>query len=59
MRRSGSLRSQAGLLPPNDTGRFTVSKAQSDEYLSKVSTLRNIALTDLAPYVRPGNNDGG
>ena len=36
-------------MPPNDTGRFTVPKARSDEYLSKVSTLRNIVLTALAP----------
>lgn len=33
----------AELLPPNDKGRFTVTKSVSDEYVFKVPTLRNIA----------------
>jgi cytochrome c peroxidase len=35
----------AELLPPDDKGRFTVTKSVSDEYVFKVPTLRNIALT--------------
>jgi cytochrome c peroxidase len=40
------------LLPPNDKGRFMVTKTPSDEYVFKVPTLRNIALT--APYFHTG-----
>jgi len=42
----------AELLPPEDKGRFTVTKSVSDEYVFKVPTLRNIALT--APYFHTG-----
>ncbi|VFU16337.1 cytochrome-c peroxidase [Methylocella tundrae] len=42
----------AELLPPADKGRFMVSKTPSDEYVFKVPTLRNIALT--APYFHTG-----
>ena len=42
----------ASLLPPSDKGRFTVTKAAGDEYVYKVPTLRNIALT--APYFHTG-----
>lgn len=42
----------AELLPPNDKGRFTVTKSVSDEYVFKVPALRNIALT--APYFHTG-----
>jgi len=42
----------AELLPPGDKGRFTVTKSASDEYVFKVPTLRNIALT--APYFHTG-----
>lgn len=42
----------AELLPPNDKGRFLVTKTPSDEYVFKVPTLRNIALT--APYFHTG-----
>ena len=42
----------AELLPPGDKGRFTVTKSVSDEYVFKVPTLRNIALT--APYFHTG-----
>ena len=42
----------ADLLPSNDKGRFTVTKTVSDEYVFKVPTLRNIALT--APYFHTG-----
>ena len=42
----------AELLPPGDKGRFTVTKSVSDEYVFKVPTLRNIALT--APYFHSG-----
>jgi cytochrome c peroxidase len=42
----------AELLPPNDKGRFMVTKTPSDEYVFKVPTLRNIALT--APYFHTG-----
>ena len=42
----------AELLPPNDKGRFVVTKTPSDEYVFKVPTLRNIALT--APYFHTG-----
>ena len=42
----------AELLPPDDKGRFTVTKSASDEYVFKVPTLRNIALTP--PYFHTG-----
>lgn len=42
----------ADLLPPGDTGRFMVTKTPGDEYVFKVPTLRNIALT--APYFHTG-----
>jgi cytochrome c peroxidase len=42
----------AELLPPTDKGRFMVTKTPSDEYVFKVPTLRNIALT--APYFHTG-----
>jgi cytochrome c peroxidase len=42
----------AKLLPPGDTGRFMVTKAVGDEFVFKVPTLRNIALT--APYFHTG-----
>jgi cytochrome c peroxidase len=44
----------AELLPPNDRGRFTVTKSVSDQYVFKVPTLRNIALT--APYFHTGRS---
>jgi len=42
----------AEFLPPSDRGRFMVTKTPSDEYVFKVPTLRNIALT--APYFHTG-----
>ena len=42
----------ANFLPPEDKGRFMVTKTPSDEYVFKVPTLRNIALT--APYFHTG-----
>ena len=42
----------AELLPPADQGRFMVTKTPSDEYVFKVPTFRNIALT--APYFHTG-----
>lgn len=42
----------ADLLPPGDKGRFAVTKASGDEFVFKVPTLRNIALT--APYFHTG-----
>ena len=44
----------ADLLPPNDKGRLTVTKSASDQYVFKVPTLRNIALT--APYFHTGRS---
>ena len=44
----------AELLPPNDKGRFTVTKTATDEYVFKVPTLRNITLT--APYFHTGRS---
>jgi cytochrome c peroxidase len=44
----------AALLPPTDKGRFTVTKSVSDQYVFKVPTLRNIALT--APYFHTGRS---
>lgn len=40
-------------LPPDDRGRFEVTKTVSDDYVFKVPTLRNIALT--APYFHSGH----
>jgi cytochrome c peroxidase len=42
----------ASLLPPADKGRFMVTKTASDEYVFRVPSLRNIALT--APYFHTG-----
>jgi cytochrome c peroxidase len=39
-------------LPPDDRGRFAVTKNVSDDYVFKVPTLRNIELT--APYFHSG-----
>jgi cytochrome c peroxidase len=44
----------AEFLPPSDKGRFMVTKTPSDEYVFKVPTLRNIALT--APYFHTGQS---
>jgi cytochrome c peroxidase len=44
----------AELLPPADKGRLMVTKTPSDEYVFKVPTLRNIALT--APYFHTGRS---
>jgi cytochrome c peroxidase len=44
----------ADILPPADKGRFTVTRTASDEYVFKVPTLRNIALT--APYFHSGQS---
>ena len=40
-------------LPPDDRGRFQVTKTVEDDYVFKVPTLRNIALT--APYFHSGH----
>ncbi len=42
----------ADLLPPSDTGRFMVTRTPGDEYVFKVPSLRNVALT--APYFHTG-----
>lgn len=42
----------ADLLPPEDKGRFMVTKTAGDEYVFRSPTLRNIALT--APYFHTG-----
>jgi cytochrome c peroxidase len=42
----------AELLPPTDKGRFEVTKSVDDEYVFKVPSLRNIALTP--PYFHTG-----
>ncbi len=42
----------AEVLPPGDKGRFAVTKTASDEYVFKVPSLRNIALT--YPYFHSG-----
>jgi cytochrome c peroxidase len=42
----------AEVLPPNDKGRFAVTKTASDEYVYRAASLRNIALT--APYFHSG-----
>jgi cytochrome c peroxidase len=44
----------ADLLPPTDKGRFQVTKTVSDEYVFKVPSLRNIALT--LPYFHTGRS---
>jgi len=40
-------------LPPDDRGRFVVTKTVSDDYVFRVPTLRNIELT--APYFHSGH----
>lgn len=42
----------ADILPPDDKGRFAVTRTASDEYKFKSPSLRNIALT--APYFHSG-----
>lgn len=42
----------ADLLPPNDKGRFEVTKSADDQYVFKVPALRNVFLT--APYFHTG-----
>lgn len=42
----------AAYLPPTDKGRFEVTKSADDQYVYKVPSLRNIALT--APYFHTG-----
>lgn len=42
----------ADILPPEDKGRFMVTKTPKDEYVFKVPTLRNIGLTP--PYFHSG-----
>jgi cytochrome c peroxidase len=44
----------ADFLPPADKGRFEVTKTVDDEYVFKVPTLRNIALTP--PYFHTGKS---
>jgi cytochrome c peroxidase len=44
----------AEFLPPDDKGRFMVTKTPSDEFVFKVPTLRNIALT--IPYFHTGKS---
>ena len=44
----------ADFLPPADKGRFQVTSTPSDEYVFKVPTLRNIALTP--PYFHTGKS---
>jgi len=44
----------AEFLPPDDKGRFEVTKTVSDAYVFKVPTLRNIALTP--PYFHSGKS---
>jgi len=44
----------AEFLPPDDKGRFDVTKSVSDEYVFKVPSLRNIALTP--PYFHTGKS---
>jgi cytochrome c peroxidase len=40
------------VLPPGDKGRYVITKTESDEYVFKVPTLRNVTLT--APYFHSG-----
>ncbi len=42
----------ADVLPPDDKGRFAVTKTADDEYVFRSPTLRNVALT--APYFHSG-----
>jgi len=42
----------ADLLPPDDKGRFAVTKTATDEYVFRASPLRNVALT--APFFHSG-----
>jgi cytochrome c peroxidase len=42
----------ANILPPNDKGRFAVTKTASDEYVFRAGPLRNVALR--APYFHSG-----
>jgi len=42
----------ADILPPDDKGRFAVTKTASDEYVFRVPPLRNVELT--APYFHSG-----
>lgn len=42
----------AGILPPEDKGRFEVTRTVADEYVFKAPSLRNVALT--APYFHSG-----
>lgn len=44
----------AEVLPPDDKGRFMVTKTPDDEFVFKVPTLRNIALTP--PYFHSGQS---
>ncbi|HLS69542.1 MAG TPA: cytochrome-c peroxidase [Kiloniellales bacterium] len=41
------------VLPPDDRGRFEVTRSEHDDYVFKVPTLRNIALTP--PYFHSGS----
>ncbi len=41
------------IMPPGDTGRFEVTRAEEDAYVFKVPTLRNIAITP--PYFHSGS----
>lgn len=45
-------RPDADILPPGDHGRFTVTHTESDDYVFKAPTLRNIHLTP--PYFHSG-----
>jgi cytochrome c peroxidase len=38
----------ASVLPPDDKGRFAVTKTASDEYVFRGSPLRNVAITAAA-----------
>ncbi|WP_454918403.1 cytochrome-c peroxidase [Xanthobacter sediminis] len=42
----------ADILPPNDKGRFTVTKTANDEYVYRAAPLRNVAVT--RPYFHSG-----
>jgi cytochrome c peroxidase len=42
----------ADILPPEDKGRFQVTKTASDEYVFRAAPLRNVAIT--APYFHSG-----
>jgi cytochrome c peroxidase len=45
-------RPSADILPPDDKGRFVVTRTPNDEYVFRAPTLRNVALT--APYFHSG-----